>query len=246
MFSVLRKSSCLALIAAGGLAAGAQTVGAADLYNERYGSVGSPYEDERYADIYGRPRHNFVAGKHERGYEEGYETYEKSGKDYGYKDYRGYKDYGYKDYQGYKDYGYKDTRGHKDYGYTDHRRPKDYGYKDDRGYKDYGYKDYGYKHHRGYKDYGYKDHGYEKHAACLPRHIIRDRLHSAGWSEFEDVDFQDHNVEFVATDRDGYRFRVFIDRCTGEIVDQIRIESKHTGRYASGGRSRGHHFDNRY
>ncbi|MEM9028119.1 MAG: hypothetical protein AAGC70_07095, partial [Pseudomonadota bacterium] len=65
----------------------------------------------------------------------------------------------------------------------------------------------------------------DRHDDCVSRRVIRRRLVSAGWHEFNHVVFKRNIVRFRATNYDGERYLVFLNRCSGRIVDTLRLDS---------------------
>lgn len=55
--------------------------------------------------------------------------------------------------------------------------------------------------------------------ACLPRHVIRDRLIRDGWSDFALADFDGEIAQVKARRPSGRPFILSVERCSGEIVD---------------------------
>lgn len=55
--------------------------------------------------------------------------------------------------------------------------------------------------------------------ACLPRHVIRDRLIREGWHDFELRDFDGDIAKVKARRPSGRPFMLTIERCEGTVVD---------------------------
>lgn len=53
---------------------------------------------------------------------------------------------------------------------------------------------------------------------CLPRHVVRKRLADAGWYDFGQAEPQGPVVVVDARLDTGRRYRLRIDRCSGEVV----------------------------
>lgn len=163
------------------LAAAAVTpLSAADLYGNTRDERASPYEDPRYAEIFGYDRRE---------------------------------------------------RGPRDY--RERRRYED---RDD---EDYRTRPIARQPARPHYDEGYDPERYRT-AGCVPRRVIRRRLLSAGWHAFNRVVFKGDIVRFYASDARGARHIVFLNRCSGRIIDSLRLERD---RFA---RSRRRDFDPRY
>ena len=67
--------------------------------------------------------------------------------------------------------------------------------------------------------------------ACLPRHVIRDRLIRDGWNDFVLADFDGDMAQVSARRPSGRPFMLTVERCSGEIVDARPL--RHPGPYAS-------------
>ncbi len=175
-------------------------VAAADLYGEDRRSAGSPYDDPRYAGIYGYDddRHDGYRAPHKR--------------------IRGVPDhYGEREFEKRRGKGaYKDP---DDGAWAYDRRDRRYEGADPDRYR---------------------------RAGCVPRRVIRRRLLGAGWHAFNRVVFKGELVRFHATDRDGIRHLVYLDRCSGRVMDKVAIDTRDVdrSRYAYG--RRGRYFDHRY
>jgi hypothetical protein len=129
---------------------------AADLYDPR--RAGSPYDDPRYADIYGDgPAYNRDADR---------DDYEADDAPRA----------AYKDFNDDED----DDDGPA---YAPYRRGGRYG------------------------------------DACVPRHVVRDRLRDEGWRDLERLERRDEVVLVRARRPSGRLFDLTIDRCSGEVVD---------------------------
>lgn len=66
--------------------------------------------------------------------------------------------------------------------------------------------------------------------ACLPRHVIRDRLIRDGWNDFVLADFDGEVAQVSARRPSGRPFMLTVERCSGEIVDARPV--RNAGPYA--------------
>lgn len=72
-----------------------------------------------------------------------------------------------------------------------------------------------------YDRYGDRDDDRDRHARvpdCVPREVVRRRLHADGWSDFEMPDPRGAFVVVDARRPSGRLFSLRIDRCSGEVV----------------------------
>lgn len=60
---------------------------------------------------------------------------------------------------------------------------------------------------------------YSHRGACVPRHVIRDRLMREGWQDFRVDELQGNVVTLHARRPSGRPFLLTIDRCSGDVVD---------------------------
>lgn len=63
----------------------------------------------------------------------------------------------------------------------------------------------------------------ERRPACVPRHIVRDRLASEGWRDFHDPVLRGSVGVVLARRPAGELYELRIDRCSGEIVNAHRV-----------------------
>ena len=200
------SAACLGIIAvlvsAGSVViSNAVPAAAADLYGRTY-SDASPYDDPRYAEIYGDERRRRYADD-----DNDDTAYEAERERYAGRSYRG------------DDYDRNDR--HVGVG-PDDRRLR------------YRYLDHG-------RDDELRGHGaplddrWRAANGCVPRRAIRDRLLSGGWHDFNQVEFEGRFVRFNATDIDGERFALVLNRCSGRIVARDSLEPPR-GRFARGER----------
>ncbi len=63
---------------------------------------------------------------------------------------------------------------------------------------------------------------------CVPRRIVMRRLTRQGWYSFSNIRFRGPKVIVVADNEDGGRYRLVIDRCSGEIVRATRKAYRYT------------------
>ncbi len=67
---------------------------------------------------------------------------------------------------------------------------------------------------------------------CLPRHVIKKRLHREGWSNFQDIDLRGDVARVEARRENGDLFKLKVDRCTGDILKAELLERYDVGPYA--------------
>ena len=60
---------------------------------------------------------------------------------------------------------------------------------------------------------------YPERAACLPRHLVRDRLVREGWRDFQEGEFRGELVTLHARRPSGRPFVLTVDRCSGQVVN---------------------------
>lgn len=63
----------------------------------------------------------------------------------------------------------------------------------------------------------------ETRPACVPRHVIRDRLVGEGWRDFHDPVLRGPVGVVLARRPSGDLYELRIDRCSGEIVNAHRV-----------------------
>lgn len=68
------------------------------------------------------------------------------------------------------------------------------------------------------RDYRHR-HAYRDERGCASRQTVRRRLQSAGWHDFEDARATGGIAVVEARHDTGRRYRLSIDRCSGEVVD---------------------------
>ncbi|MGI9409533.1 MAG: hypothetical protein ACR2OV_05640 [Hyphomicrobiaceae bacterium] len=198
--SLLRKGAAGVVALALGLTlAGAAS--AADLYpNNHRPQAGSPYDDPRYAELYGSKDDYDDKRRYRK-----QRRYEPRSKHNGYDDTESYRD---KDYARPRERDHAYNNGYADRGYRDDRR----GYRDDRrGYD-------GRKHYR--KDYGLGEH-------CIPRGQVLRRLRHQGWYNFTDLELRGQKATVRADNRDGGHYHLVIQRCSGEVLWADRIDRRY-------------------
>ena len=212
--SLLRKGTVGVVALALGLAlAGAAS--AADLYpKEPRPHAGSPYDDPRYAELYGPQDDD------KRDYRR-YRRHEPRAK---YHDPRKtYDDYDDTEYDRDRDY----PRSHKrDHAYNDGYADRD-PWRDRRSYVD---------HKRYRKDYGLGAH-------CIPRRLVLRQLRHQGWYNFTDLELRGQKATVRADNRDGGHYHLVIQRCSGEVLwaDRIDRRHRHSGWRSAYGPAAGHY-----
>ena len=225
--SLLRMGTAAAVALALGLVLTGAAM-AADLYpGEQRPHAGSPYDDPRYAELYG-PEKEYDRGGRERSYR----RYESRPRHNDYEDPETYRD---KQYTPSPKRGYAYKQNHADEkGYDTYKN----------GYaakKDYGAHDRRYDDHRGYangndwrKDYGVREnYGLGEH--CVPRRQVLRQLRRQGWYNFTDLKLRGRKATVRADNESGDQYHLVIQRCSGEVLWADRIERRH--RRHSGWRS---------
>lgn len=92
---------------------------------------------------------------------------------------------------------------------------------------EYSWRHYGHPYRddgRGYDD------GREA-AGCVPRDVVRERLHADGWGDFHDLEPRGRVVLVEARSPSGRPFELTIDRCSGEIVDARPLDGARSYAY---------------
>lgn len=82
-----------------------------------------------------------------------------------------------------------------------------------------------------YRGYGNAPRDVVVGRACIPRHVIRERLVSEGWHDFELREFDGEVATVKARRPSGRPFILTIERCRGTVVD-ARPLGVHRGPYA--------------
>jgi hypothetical protein len=75
-----------------------------------------------------------------------------------------------------------------------------------------------------------------RHGACLPRHVVRERLHAEGWNDFYDLEPRGRVVLVQARGPSGRLFDLTIDRCSGVVVEAHPVNGDRFGDFADGRR----------
>lgn len=107
------------------------------------------------------------------------------------------------------------------------RRTGQYSTKQYKNYDDEPYKANSYK-KQPYKNDDYEDrpkHKFEKYSnngnwseGCLPIRKIHRRLIKRGWHDFHRLNEGPVRIRMLATNYNGRRFRLVVDKCSGEII----------------------------
>ena len=184
---------------------------AADLYpNNHRPQAGSPYDDPRYAELYGS-QDDYDS---KRAYPKRH-RYDPRTKDDGYDDTESYRD---KNYARSREREHAYNNGYADPDDRDDRRDyngREYDRRDYDGRK-YGRKDYDSRR----TDYGIGEH-------CVPRGLVLRRLRRQGWYKFTDLELRGAKATVRAYNRDGGRYHLVIQRCSGEVLWADRIRHRH-------------------
>ena len=213
----------LAVVAISGVAglAAASSASAADLKPDPYypkPHAGSPYDDPRYADLYGpderRPDHRYAP--------------------HGKRAYNGRHDYGHDNGDIYYDrYGNRVRRPHRDHRYDERRYDRRYDrYSDRRHYRDHRYDPWVDRHTRRRWNRHWNS-GYLFSDHCVPRRLVLRRLRHDGWYNFHDLRFRGPKALVAADNQRGGSYRLVIDRCSGTVIKARRLHYRHTG-YTTG------------
>jgi hypothetical protein len=67
---------------------------------------------------------------------------------------------------------------------------------------------------------------------CVPRHVVRDRLHADGWHHLRDFEPRGGVLHVEARRDSGRLFELTIDRCSGEVVDARALDGGRIGPFA--------------
>ncbi|MGI9426378.1 MAG: hypothetical protein ACR2PA_24580 [Hyphomicrobiaceae bacterium] len=216
---LLTASAAVALVAA------PQIAMSADLgYDDAYSAKPTPYDDPRYADLYGserksrqyrrRDRHDDYDRYARRRHEDYGDTYDKNTYD------KGNYDNGTYDKRTY------DKDAHREYLPEQRYAPEHRPYA-----RDYEYR------RKSYYPRRRRNTGYYWGPNCVPRPVVLRRLIRKGWHGFHDLEFRGPRAK-VSADRDrGGRYRLTIDRCSGHVLKARRIHYRQTygrlnGRYS--------------
>jgi len=213
--SIGRRLAPLAVLVIVATVAGIASVAAADLYYEKSGSsAGTPYDDPRYAEIYGeseryRGRDVYV-DKYADRYSDSYDRSPLYGRPY------------------------------EDYRHLEQRRlgvEKDYrgSYGDDalgRGQYLRSFKDGPAESFIDPPVYADKRYGHAKsYHACLRPRQMRRLLRRTGWHRLGAFDRQNGVICLKASSRDdGRRYLLELDRCTGELLSAKPVNARYTYR----------------
>jgi hypothetical protein len=84
----------------------------------------------------------------------------------------------------------------------------------------------------GPRRYSYGDPAYGRR--CVPRELVKDRLHHEGWRDFHDGEARGDIATVRARRPSGRLFELTLDRCSGEIVRAEPLEGRAYGPYAYG------------
>jgi hypothetical protein len=68
--------------------------------------------------------------------------------------------------------------------------------------------------------------------ACVPRHVVRDRLRAEGWSDFYGFEPRGRVVLVQARRPSGRLFDLTIDRCSGAVVEARPVDGSRFGSFA--------------
>jgi len=68
--------------------------------------------------------------------------------------------------------------------------------------------------------------------ACVPRHVVRDRLRDQGWSDFYGFEPRGRVVLVQARRPSGRLFDLTIERCSGEIIEARPLNGRRFDAYA--------------
>lgn len=85
-------------------------------------------------------------------------------------------------------------------------------------HKKHHYQDYGHKHKRHGNKWDERYEGHYGNYACLHPRQIRRRLIKRGWHDFEILRERPRRIVMRATNYNGRRFRIVVDRCDAHIV----------------------------
>jgi hypothetical protein len=199
--ATLASWSLVAIVAAGAFLMAPTGISlAADLnaYDDYRPRAGSPYDDPRYADLYGREERQRHVGKVPAPYpHESKKQHDES--------------------------IYLDQYGRR----IERRGPPER----DRYAERYEEEREVRRHDRSrYYDERGGDDGRRFRMAdhCTPRPLVMRRLLRDGWYSFADIEFRGELAVVSAENEDGGRYRLVIERCSGEVVRAHRIGYRHT------------------
>ncbi len=102
--------------------------------------------------------------------------------------------------------------------------------------------DESYDYDPGPRRYSYVEPAPPYGARCLPREVVKERLHAHGWHDFHRADLRGEIATVHARRPSGRLFLLSIDRCSGEVVDARPLEGRPFGPYAYGGPRRWERF----
>ena len=169
---------------------GLQPATAADLYNGDYKPrAGSPYDDPRYAELYGAERPSRT--HHARRYPQARDQNDTFDVDQHGNRVRG------REYS-----SHYPRRSLKDDPNWRRPTPRRENWRADRNFR-------------------LGDH-------CVPRPVVMRRLQRDGWFSFADIEFRGAQALVTADNDNGGRYRLVVDRCSGEIIQASRIDYQHT------------------
>jgi hypothetical protein len=77
---------------------------------------------------------------------------------------------------------------------------------------------------------------FDRRAACVPRHVVRDRLRAEGWGDFYGFEPRGRVVLVQARRRSGRLFDLTIDRCSGAVVEARPVNGERFDSFADGPR----------
>lgn len=66
---------------------------------------------------------------------------------------------------------------------------------------------------------------------CLPKHKIRRRLVKRGWHDFDLIGQGPDRIRLAATNFNGRRFKIVVDRCNGNIIKRRPLRAYWSGGY---------------
>lgn len=189
--------------------------------------AGDPYDDPRYADIYGDtpppppPRANRYTERYDGGGDER----------------RRYKDY--KAYDRTDDRDTRDTRDPRE-SYKDKNDDHD---ADDRreSYKDGDDNNDDYDESKSDRRRYANSHDWHSDR-CVPRQLIKRELLADGWNEFYGLELQGKHALIYARRPSGRLFHLSIDRCSGQIVKARPADTGYGRKFASHPRGYWHGF----
>ena len=82
--------------------------------------------------------------------------------------------------------------------------------------------------------YVYRDNPPQRYGqgGCLPRELVKERLLSEGWGNFQDLELRGEVAHIHARRPNGDLFALKVDRCSGQIVNSRLIARGGLGPYA--------------